>query len=70
MKVNKENKPLMKFMGMTSTLASNRIGPVANDRQPVSTDVVEGWIQKSNKTQNNAKNKDVQSSASKDQKAR
>lgn len=60
----------MKFLGMTSTLATTRIGPVLGDRQPVSTDVVEGWILKGNKGQINAKTKDVQSSAAKDQKKR
>lgn len=44
-KVSKDNKPLMKFMGLTSTLVANRISPLGN-RGLVSVDLVEDWIQK------------------------
>ncbi|KAL8815125.1 MAG: hypothetical protein Q9223_005709 [Gallowayella weberi] len=50
LKVTKENKPLMKYLAMTSTLFAQRTHP-SDDRMPVSASQVENWIQRSNKNQ-------------------
>ncbi|KAL8980519.1 MAG: hypothetical protein Q9205_004414, partial [Flavoplaca limonia] len=68
-KVSKDNKPLMKFKGMTSTLAANRISPLS-DRRLISADLVESWIQKSNKTQDDTETDKTQSSTTSEKKMR
>ena len=59
LKISKENKPLMKFLGMTSTLVASRIGPFS-DRRPVSVDLVEDWIRRGSKSEDNTKTERIQ----------
>lgn len=63
LKVSKDNKPLMKFLGLTSALFGNRIAP-SDDRQPVSVDVVEDWIRKGSKIHDNVQTEAVQTPTS------
>ncbi|KAL8851246.1 MAG: hypothetical protein Q9221_003877 [Calogaya cf. arnoldii] len=67
-KVSKENKPVMKFLGVTSTLFANRVSP-HGDRPPLSVDVVGAWIQKGNKNQGDIETEKTQTPAAKKQKA-
>ena len=50
--MSNKNRPVMKFLGLTSTLFANRVSP-SPARQPVSVDIVEDWIQKGSKSQDN-----------------
>ena len=68
-KVSKNNKPEMKFLGLTSTLFANRISP-SSGRQPVSVDVVEEWIQKSSKKQDSVTSREAQTSTERNQNTR
>ncbi|KAI4263097.1 MAG: hypothetical protein L6R42_001744, partial [Xanthoria sp. 1 TBL-2021] len=67
LKVSKDNKPLMKFLGMTSTLVANRISTFG-DRRPVSVDVVEDWIQRVSKSQGNVETERIQTPTAKNKK--
>ena len=60
LKVAKENKPEMKFLGSTSTLLANQISAVAV-RRPVSVDTVEDWIQQGRERQASIKTGKTQS---------
>ena len=64
LKVSKDNKPLMKFLGLTSALFGNRIAR-SDDRPPVSVDVVEDWIEKGSKIRDHVETEVVQTSTSK-----
>ncbi|KAL8643499.1 MAG: hypothetical protein Q9226_008330, partial [Calogaya cf. arnoldii] len=66
-KVSKDNKPLMKFLGLTSTMFANRISP-HGDRRPLSVDVVEAWIQKGSKSQGHIETEKMETPAAKKQK--
>lgn len=68
-KVSKDNKPLMKFGAVTSTLVANRIVPLSG-RQTVSVDVVEDWIQKGSESQGNVVTEDTQTPTAKNEKMR
>lgn len=67
LKVSKDNKPLMKFLGMISTLVANRISTFG-DRRPVSVDVVEDWIQRVSKSQGNFETERIQTPTAKNKK--
>ena len=68
-KVSNENRPVMKFLGLTSTLFANRVSP-SPARQPVSVDVVEDWIQKGSKSEDNIKTEAAQTSTAKNKNMR
>ena len=58
-KVAKDNKPVMKFMGLTSTLFANQTRTFG-DRRPISVEVMEHWIHQGSKGQENAKTEKTQ----------
>ena len=68
-KISRDNRPLMMFLGVTSTLAANRIG-TSSTRRPLSLDVVEDWIQRGSKSQDSVKTNRIQSSTPTDKKMR
>ncbi|KAI4171809.1 MAG: hypothetical protein LQ346_008700 [Caloplaca aetnensis] len=69
LKVSKDNKPLMKFGAVTSTLVANRIVPLSG-RQIVSVDVVEDWIQQGSKIEGNGGTEKTQTPPAKNMRMR